>query len=65
MWVKLRLALNFTNILQASFTFKSILRSFYVLSVWVRNIWQMEMSIKASHKMLVKLTTSFNFTNIL
>ena len=26
---------NFTNILQAAFSYKSILRSFYVLTVWV------------------------------
>jgi hypothetical protein len=28
---------NFTNILRAAFSYKSLLRSFYVVTIWVRN----------------------------
>jgi hypothetical protein len=37
MLVKLTTDVNFTNILQAAFSYKSFLRSFYVLSIWVCN----------------------------
>ncbi len=47
---------NFTNILWAAFSYKSFLRSFYVLTIWVCNFWRKEFGAKAAHKMLVKLT---------
>ncbi len=31
---------NFTNILRATFLYKSVLRSFYVVTVWNCNFWQ-------------------------
>jgi len=55
----------FTNILQAAFLYKSVLCSFTVFTVCVCNFWQKEISTKAAHKMLVKLTKGVNFTNIL
>jgi hypothetical protein len=47
---------NFTNILQAAFSYQSSLRTFYVLSLWVCNFWQKDFGAKAAHKMYVKLT---------
>jgi hypothetical protein len=47
---------NFTNILRAAFSYKSFLRSFYVLTTWVCIFWQKDFGAKASNKMLVKLT---------
>ncbi len=51
---------NFTNILQAAFSYKSFLRSFYVLTIWVVMFWQKDFGTKAAHKMLVKLTPVAN-----
>jgi hypothetical protein len=45
------MAVNFTNILQAAFSYQSSLQTFYVLTIWVCNFLA-----KAAHKMLVKLT---------
>jgi hypothetical protein len=50
------MTVNFTNILQAAFSYQSSLRTFYVLTIWVCNFWQKEFGAKAVHKMLVKLT---------
>ncbi len=47
---------NFTNILQAAFSYQSSLRTFYVLTIWVCIFWQKDFGAKAAHKMLVKLT---------
>jgi hypothetical protein len=54
---------NFTNILSAPFSYKSFLRSFYVLTYWACNFWQKNFGAKAAHKILVKLTPGGNFTN--
>jgi hypothetical protein len=50
------MTVNFTNILQAAFSYQSSLRTFYVLKIWVCNFWQKDFGAKAAHKMLVKLT---------
>jgi hypothetical protein len=47
---------NFTNILWAAFSYKGFLRSFYVVTIWVRNFWRNVFGAKAAHEMLVKLT---------
>ncbi len=47
---------NFTNILQAAFLDKSVLRSFSLLTVWLCNLWHVEIVTKVACKMLVKLT---------
>jgi len=36
--MKLTAGVNFTNILQAAFSHKSVLQGFYVLTVWLCNI---------------------------
>jgi hypothetical protein len=51
---------NFTNILQEAFSYKSFLHSFYVLTYWACNFWQKNFGEKAAHKMLVKLTPGAN-----
>jgi hypothetical protein len=48
-----RPGINFTNILGAAFSYKS-----FVL------FWHKNICAKAAHKMLVKLTTGINFTNV-
>ncbi len=53
--MKLTLGVNFTNILQAAFFYKSILCSFSLLAVWLCNFWQKNISAKAGCKMLMKL----------
>jgi hypothetical protein len=40
----------------SSFLYKSFFHSFYVLKIWVCNIWQKDFGTKAAHEMLVKLT---------
>jgi hypothetical protein len=52
----LQRTVNFTNILQAAFSYQSSLHSFYVLTIWVSIFWQKDFGAKAAHKMLVKLT---------
>ena len=47
---------NFTNIFRVAFLCKSALRNFSLLTVWVAIFWQKEISSKAAHKLLVKLT---------
>ncbi len=54
---------DFTNIWQASFLYESVLRSFYVLLVRVCTFCPENIGKKAAFKILVKLTTSVNFTN--
>jgi hypothetical protein len=49
------MTVNFTNILQAAFSYQSSLRTFYVLAIWVCIFWQKDFGTKAAHKMLVKL----------
>jgi hypothetical protein len=53
---QIRPVVNFTNILRAAFSYKSFLRSFYVLTTWVCNFWAKGFWHKAAHKMLVNLT---------
>jgi hypothetical protein len=52
---------NFTNILQAAFSYQISLRTFYVLTIWVCIFWQKDFGAKAAHKMLVKLTPGVKF----
>ena len=47
---------NFINILQAAFSNKSLLSSFFVLSTKVCIFWQKEIGAKAARKILVILT---------
>jgi hypothetical protein len=56
---------NFTNILRAAFSYKSFLRSFYLLTIWVCNFLAKGFCKKASHEMMVKLTPGVNFISIL
>jgi len=48
---------NFTNILRAAFLYKSLLHSFYLLTVSLSIFLQKNNGAKAARKMLVKLTT--------
>jgi hypothetical protein len=51
------MTVNFTNILQAAFSYQSSLHTFYVLTIWVCNVFgERNFGAKAAHKMLVKLT---------
>ncbi len=56
MLMKLTSSINFTNILRATFLDKSVLCSFYVLTIWASNFWGMQIGAKTAHKKLVKLT---------
>jgi hypothetical protein len=47
---------NFTNILQADFSYERFLRIFYVLTILVCNFLQKDFGAKSAIKMLVKLT---------
>jgi hypothetical protein len=49
------MTVNFTNILQAAFSYQSSLRTFYMFGFVI--FWQKDFGAKAAHKMLVKLTT--------
>jgi len=51
--------------LPSAYLFESVIRSFFVLPVLNGTSWQEEISGKAAHKILVKLTPLVNFTNIL
>jgi len=51
---------NLTNILQAAFSYKSVLRSFSLLTVWLAIFWRKSIGAKVAHKMLVKLTKGNN-----
>jgi len=62
MLIKLTTVVNFTYILQAYSSFKSILRSFSLPIV--RIFWQKNFSAKAAHKMLLKLTRKKEKKNI-
>jgi hypothetical protein len=57
-------SVNFTNILQAAFSYKSFLCSFYVLTSWVFIFCRKDFGAKAAHKMLVKLTPGCQISNI-
>jgi len=62
--------INFTNILQVTFLYKSYLRCFFSLTVFLCNffgarILGQNLLVKPACKMLMKLTTGVNFTNIL
>jgi len=41
---------NFINILRAAFSYKSVLHSFYLLTVQLCNFWQKNIGIKAAPK---------------
>ena len=57
---------NFTKILQAAFSYKSVLSSFSLLRRHrVVFFCQKEIGAESAHKMLVTLTAGVNFTNIL
>ena len=47
---------NFTSILHAAFLYKSVLLSFFVLTLWVSAFWHKEIGVKDARKMLVKWT---------
>jgi hypothetical protein len=46
---------NFTNILQAAFSYESFLPHFYELTILFVISWQKDFGTKAAHKMLAKL----------
>jgi len=50
------MTVNFTNILQAAFSYQSSLHTVYVLTIWACNFWQKDFGAKVAHKMLMKLT---------
>jgi hypothetical protein len=54
------MTVNFTNILQAAFSYQSSLRSFYLLTIGFVIFWRKDFGAKAAHKMLVKLTPAVN-----
>ena len=54
--MKLTHMVNFTNILQAAFLYKSVLSSFSVLTFRFVIFWRKEIGAKAACKLLVKLT---------
>jgi hypothetical protein len=49
-----RPAVNFANILRATFLYKSVLQCFSLITVWLYNFLEKEK--KAARKMLMKLT---------
>jgi hypothetical protein len=51
------MTVNFTNILQAAFSYKVLCAPFMCLQFRSVNFWQKELGAKAAHKMLVKLTS--------
>ncbi len=57
----LRLAINFTNIIRAAFSYESFARSFFVLRFVLRFVlfWRKNIGAKAACNMLVKLTLGF------
>jgi hypothetical protein len=48
---------NFINILSANFLYKSVLRSFTLITFWLCNFLQKNIDTKAACKMLMKLIT--------
>ncbi len=52
----IRPGVNFTNILQAAFSFESFCAAFMCLQFGFIIFWQKDFGSKAAHKMLVKLT---------
>ncbi len=50
------MTVNFTNILQATFSYQSSLRTFMCLQFGFVIFWQKDFGAKAANKMLVKLT---------
>jgi len=61
----LKAGVNFINILHKTFSYKSILRSYSLISVWLCNFWHKNIDEKAACKMLMKLTTGVDLTNML
>ena len=55
---------NFTNILWPAFSYKSVLSSFFVLTVWLCILLAKNIGAKAAHKMLMKLTPKYLFRNV-
>jgi len=55
---------NYINILQAPFLYKSAFCSFSLLIVWLCYFWQNNIDAKAP-KLLMKLITGINFINTL
>ena len=56
MMVKLTTSFNFIKILLKTFSYKSALRSFSLISVWLCNFLAKEYCAKIGSKMLMKLT---------
>ncbi len=56
---------NFIDHLHPTFLYKSALRSFSLVAVWLCNFKRKNIGAKAARKMLMKLTTSVNLANIL
>ena len=61
MLVNLNTDINLTDILQVTVSIESVLRSFYMLTIWVFIFWRKENRAGAASKMLVKLTTERHF----
>ncbi len=60
MLMKLTTKVNFTNIFWTVLLYESIFCSFSLLTVWLcRFFWWKKISLKAAHKILVKLTTEW------
>ncbi len=56
---------NFINILRTTFfLFEGALHNFSLITIWLCNFWCKNIGKKAVHKMMMKLTTGFNFINI-
>ncbi len=53
---------NFTNILQAAFSYKPFCAAFMCLQFGYVIFWRKDFDTKADHKMLVKLTPGDNIT---
>jgi hypothetical protein len=66
MLMKFLLGVNFIKILCKPVLYKSVLHSFSLVTVWLCIFLAKEYrGKKAARKMLIKLTTSVNFINIL
>jgi hypothetical protein len=60
-----RQGVNFTNILRAPYSYKSFVRSFFVLAVKVNFLFAQEYWRNCANKMLVKLTQGWTMSKII
>ncbi len=60
-----RQGINFNNSLRAASYGISVLSSFSLVSVWLCIFWRKNISTKAAHKMLMKLTKRLIFSEII